>query len=124
MRQASRQKLYSFLNWAVQRGNLKPIYAPPATLPEVLKPKRIGYASVMRRFSSCLTTCLKGKCMIVGGLPSSSAPFTAFVPKSCATYASRTGQTGQNCRPSIKGRWVAPKTENLTAQAASVAVAG
>jgi len=27
----------------VQRWHLKPIYAPPATLPEVLKPKRIGY---------------------------------------------------------------------------------
>ena len=43
MRQNSRQKLYGFLNWAVQRGHLKPIYAPPATLPEVLKPKRVGY---------------------------------------------------------------------------------
>ena len=43
MRQTSRQKLYGFLNWAVQRGHLKPIYSPPAALPEVLKPKRIGY---------------------------------------------------------------------------------
>ena len=43
MRQTSRQKLYGFLNWAVQRGHLKPVYAPPATLPEVLKPKRVGY---------------------------------------------------------------------------------
>jgi integrase len=43
MRQTSRQKLYSFLNWAVQRGHLKPIYSPPVTLPEVLKPKRVGY---------------------------------------------------------------------------------
>ena len=43
MRQTSRQKLYGFLNWAVQRGHLKPIYSPPATLPEVLKPKRVGY---------------------------------------------------------------------------------
>lgn len=43
MRQTSRQKLYGFLNWAVQRGHLKPIYAPPATLPETLKPKRIGF---------------------------------------------------------------------------------
>ena len=34
MRQTSRQKLYGFLNWAVQHGHLKPIYAPPATLPE------------------------------------------------------------------------------------------
>ena len=43
MRQTSRQKLYGFLNWAVQRGHLKPIYSPPASLPEVLKAKRIGY---------------------------------------------------------------------------------
>ena len=43
MRQTSRQKLYGFLNWAVQRGHLKPIYSPPVTLPEVLKPKRVGY---------------------------------------------------------------------------------
>ena len=43
MRQMCRQKLYSFLNWAVQRGHLKPIYSPPATLPETVKPKRIGY---------------------------------------------------------------------------------
>ena len=32
-----------FLNWAGQRGHLKPIYSPPAALPETLKPKRIGY---------------------------------------------------------------------------------
>lgn len=43
MRQTSRQKLFGFLNWAVQRGHLKPIYSPPAVLPETLKPKRIGY---------------------------------------------------------------------------------
>ena len=43
MRQTSRQKLYGFLNWAVKRGCIKPIYSPPAALPEVLKPKRIGY---------------------------------------------------------------------------------
>ncbi len=43
MRQTSRQKLYGFLNWAVRRGYLKSIYLPPATLPETLKPKRIGY---------------------------------------------------------------------------------
>ena len=42
-RQTARQKLYGFLNWAVQRGHLKPIYSPPAALPEVLKPKRVGY---------------------------------------------------------------------------------
>ena len=43
MRQTSRQKLFGFLNWAVQRGHLKPIYSPSATLPETLKPKRVGY---------------------------------------------------------------------------------
>ena len=43
MRQTARQKLYGFLNWAVQRGHLKPIYSPPAALPETLKPKRVGY---------------------------------------------------------------------------------
>ena len=30
-------------DWAGQRGHLKPIYSPPAALPETLKPKRIGY---------------------------------------------------------------------------------
>ena len=44
MHQTSRQKLYGFLNWAVQRGYLKPIYSPPAALPESLKLKRVGYA--------------------------------------------------------------------------------
>ncbi len=44
MRQISRQKLYGFLNWAVQRNHLKPLYLPPATLPEVRKAKRVGYA--------------------------------------------------------------------------------
>ena len=43
MRQISRQNLYGFLNWAVQRGHLKPIHSPPSTLPETLQPKRIGY---------------------------------------------------------------------------------
>ena len=43
IRQMSRQKLTHFLNWAVQRGHLKPIYSPPAKLPETLKPKRVGY---------------------------------------------------------------------------------
>ena len=33
MRQTSRQKLYGFLNWAVQRGYLKPIYSPPRVAP-------------------------------------------------------------------------------------------
>ena len=37
------QKLYGLLTWAVQRGHLKPIDAPPTTLLETLKPKCIGY---------------------------------------------------------------------------------
>ena len=44
MRQICRQKLYGFLTWAVQRNHLKPIYLPPASLPEVRKAKRVGYA--------------------------------------------------------------------------------
>ena len=56
MRQTSRQKLYGFLNWAVQRGHLKPIYAPPATLPETLQPTRIGYprsdAQILQRLAT------------------------------------------------------------------------
>ena len=43
MRQISRRVLFKFLDWAVRRGHLKPIYSPPARLPETLKPKRIGY---------------------------------------------------------------------------------
>ena len=43
MRQISRRVLSKFLDWSVQRGHLKPIYSPPARLPETLKPKRIGY---------------------------------------------------------------------------------
>ena len=48
MRQTSLQKPYGFLNWAVQRGHLKPIYSPPAALSEVLKAKRIGIPSAMQ----------------------------------------------------------------------------
>lgn len=44
MRQISRQKLYSFLNWAVFRGHLKSIYLPPIHLVETLNPKRVGFA--------------------------------------------------------------------------------
>jgi len=43
MRQTLRQKLYGFLNWAVQRGHLKAIYSPPASLPETLKTMRVRY---------------------------------------------------------------------------------
>lgn len=43
MHQTSRQKLYSFLNRAVQAVRIKPIYSPPSVLPATLKPKRIRY---------------------------------------------------------------------------------
>jgi integrase len=43
-RQIMRQNLGGFLRWAVERGHLKPCYLPPANLPEVRKPKRVGFA--------------------------------------------------------------------------------
>jgi len=44
IRQTSRQKLYGFLRWAVQRGHLKSLYLPPADAAETRKLKRDGYA--------------------------------------------------------------------------------
>lgn len=43
-RQLMRQNLFAFLHWAVERGQLKSCYLPPAHLPEIRKPKRVGYA--------------------------------------------------------------------------------
>ncbi len=43
-RQIMRQNLYAFLTWAVQRGQLKSLYLPPADAAETRKPKRDGYA--------------------------------------------------------------------------------
>ena len=43
-RQIARRSLSKFLNWATQRNKLPSSYCPPATVPEVRKPKRIGYA--------------------------------------------------------------------------------
>lgn len=43
-RQLMRQNLSAFLHWAVDRGQLKSCYLPPAHLPEIRKPKRVGYA--------------------------------------------------------------------------------
>ncbi len=43
MRQISRRNLTAFLTWAVQRQHLKPYFAPPAHVPEILKAKRVGY---------------------------------------------------------------------------------
>lgn len=43
-RQLMRQNLFAFLNWAVERRQLKSCYLPPAHLPEIRKPKRVGYA--------------------------------------------------------------------------------
>lgn len=42
-RQIARRNLQAFLEWAVARQLLKPCFAPPASLPETLKPKRVGY---------------------------------------------------------------------------------
>ena len=43
-RQIARRCLKNFLQWAVLRGKLKAVYAPPAHIPEIRKPKAIGYA--------------------------------------------------------------------------------
>ncbi len=79
MRQTSRQKLYGFLNWAVQRGHLKPIYSPPATLPEVLKPgsKRVGYPLSDAQILQLLDNLPEGDpCFTTNGvLPFSFVPF-------------------------------------------------
>ena len=44
MRQIQRRSLKKFLDWAVLRAKLPASYAPPATIPEIRKPKKIGYA--------------------------------------------------------------------------------
>ena len=44
MRSIQRRSLTKFLNWSVQRGKLPSAYSPPATVPEIRKPKEIGYA--------------------------------------------------------------------------------
>ena len=44
MRQIQRRSLNKFLNWAVSRIKLPAAYAPPPIVPEVRKPKKIGYA--------------------------------------------------------------------------------
>ena len=43
-RQIQRRSLNKFLNWAVVRTKLPAAFAPPAIVPEVRKPKKIGYA--------------------------------------------------------------------------------
>ena len=43
-RQIARRALTKFLNWAVARIKLPASYAPPPIVPEVRKPKKIGYA--------------------------------------------------------------------------------
>ena len=43
-RQISRRVLKGFLQWAVVQGKIENNFAPPATLPETKKPKRIGFA--------------------------------------------------------------------------------
>ena len=43
-RQIARRSISKFLNWATQRNKLPSAYCPPPTVPEVRKPKKIGYA--------------------------------------------------------------------------------
>ena len=43
-RQIAKRCLRNFLVWAVTRGKLIAAYAPPAAVPEIRKPKRIGFA--------------------------------------------------------------------------------
>ena len=43
-RQISRRVLKGFLQWAVVQGKIENNFAPPATLPETKKPKRVGFA--------------------------------------------------------------------------------
>ena len=43
-RQIQRRSLNKFLNWAVLRAKLPASYAPPASIPEVRQPKKIGFA--------------------------------------------------------------------------------
>ena len=43
-RQISRRVLKNFLQWAVVQGKIKNNFAPPATLPETKKKKRVGFA--------------------------------------------------------------------------------
>ena len=43
-RQISRRVLKNFLQWAVTQGKIKSSFAPPATIPETRKPKRVGFA--------------------------------------------------------------------------------
>ena len=40
----ARRSLKGFLDWAVMRGKLPAAYAPPASIPEIKKPKRVGFA--------------------------------------------------------------------------------
>ena len=43
-RQIARRVLKNFLAWGVMQGKLKSSFAPPATVPETRKPKRVGFA--------------------------------------------------------------------------------
>ena len=43
-RQIARRVLKNFLQWGVNQGKLKSSFAPPATVPEIRKPKRVGFA--------------------------------------------------------------------------------
>ena len=80
----------------IQFGHLKPTYAPPATLPETLKPNRIGYPLSNAQILQLLTTFLMARCMNADGSLFSFALSMAR-PEDLCSPASRTVQMGQRC---------------------------
>ena len=109
MRQTSRHKLYGFLNWAVQRGYLKPIYSPPAALPESLKLKRVGYAQTDAQILQLLDNLTEGE----------RYERWRFAVQLCAVFGSRPeelrwlrvkdGANSSDCSRSIASQWAVRK---------------
>ena len=107
-RRAVRSSIASSTGWfSVEISS--PHTAPPAALPEVLKPKRIGYTLVMRKSSRSFTTCRRVNSTTAGVSPFSFVPSTACDLKSCGVSGLRTGKTGQNSGRFIRSRWAAPR---------------
>ena len=79
------QKLYCLLTWAVQRGHLKPIDAPPTTLLETLKPKCIGYPLSDAQILQLLANLSQGEAHDRVRFAFSPVPSTGSVLRSCAT---------------------------------------
>ena len=105
MRQICRQKLYSFLNWAVQRGYLKPIYSPPATLPETLKPKRIGYPLSDAQILQILDNLPQGEKHNRWRFAIQLRSVYGLRPEELRYLRNKAGQTGQNSGRFIRSRW-------------------